>query len=127
MGKARARDDRGAVLVETVLVLPILIVLIFGMVEFGRVFNAQLQVNHAAREAARSYGITGDFTGATNRANDATTLTIVVTNTGPACDPLAFSGDAVEITVNTDVAISVPFFGSPTFTLTGVGSMRCSG
>jgi hypothetical protein len=40
------------------LVLPILLLLLFGIVEFGRLLHAQLQLQHAAREGAR-LGITG--------------------------------------------------------------------
>lgn len=38
---------------ELALVLPILIFLIFGIIEFGRVFSTQLMVTHSAREGVR--------------------------------------------------------------------------
>jgi Flp pilus assembly protein TadG len=50
---ARLRDDTGSALVEFALVAPILLVLLFGMVEFGRAFNYWLTNNHLANEAAR--------------------------------------------------------------------------
>ena len=50
---AAASDDRGAALVETAVVAPILLLLIFGIVEFGLLFGVKLDVSQGAREAAR--------------------------------------------------------------------------
>jgi TadE-like protein len=54
-GGARARGprDRGAVAVEFALVLPLLLLLIFGIIDFGRALNAQITLTQAAREGAR--------------------------------------------------------------------------
>jgi Flp pilus assembly protein TadG len=45
--------DHGAAAVELALVLPILILLIGGIIDFGLAFNAQISLTHAAREGAR--------------------------------------------------------------------------
>ena len=42
---------------EYALVLPLLLLLIFGIVDFGRYFHAALTVDHAGREAARAASI----------------------------------------------------------------------
>lgn len=47
------QGDDGASALEFALILPILLVLIMGMVEFGWVYQAELAVTHAAREGAR--------------------------------------------------------------------------
>ncbi len=52
------RDDHGQALVEMALVLSILLLLLTGIVEFGRVLSAQLVVSHASREGAR-IGVVG--------------------------------------------------------------------
>lgn len=49
-------QDRGATLVEFALVAPILFLLVFGLIEFGRYQAISTQVTTAAREAAR-FGI----------------------------------------------------------------------
>jgi Flp pilus assembly protein TadG len=51
----RLRRDRedGAVLVEFALVLPIFIVIVFGIMEAGWAFAQQVEVRNAAREGAR--------------------------------------------------------------------------
>jgi len=47
------RDEQGAALVEFVLVLPLVLLLLFGMVDFGKAFNYWNDETHLANEAAR--------------------------------------------------------------------------
>jgi Flp pilus assembly protein TadG len=47
------RDDRGSALVEFSLVLPVLLLLVFGMIEFGRAINYWIDESHLANVAAR--------------------------------------------------------------------------
>ncbi|HUV94852.1 MAG TPA: TadE/TadG family type IV pilus assembly protein [Anaerolineae bacterium] len=47
------RGQRGQTLVEFALVLPILVLLLVGMLEVGRLLNAWLIVSNGAREGAR--------------------------------------------------------------------------
>jgi len=51
-------SEQGQGLVELALVLPILLLLLFGIIEFGRVMGAGVIVTHSARDAAR-YGTVG--------------------------------------------------------------------
>lgn len=46
-------NERGAALVEFVLVLPLVLLLLFGMVDFGKAFNYWNDETHLANEAAR--------------------------------------------------------------------------
>jgi Flp pilus assembly protein TadG len=46
-------DERGVALVEFALVAPILFVLLFGMLDFGRAFNYWIDSTHLANEGAR--------------------------------------------------------------------------
>jgi uncharacterized membrane protein len=54
------RPDRGAAAVELALVMPLLLLILFGIIDFGRMFNAQITLTQAAREGARAaaYGQT---------------------------------------------------------------------
>jgi Flp pilus assembly protein TadG len=45
--------DRGAVAVELALLLPLLLLIVFGIIDFGRALNAQITLTQAAREGAR--------------------------------------------------------------------------
>lgn len=54
----RAQDKRaGQALVEFALVVPLLLILILGIVEFGRAWNVYQVITDAAREAARSAAV----------------------------------------------------------------------
>ncbi len=65
---SRQERERGAVLVELALALPILLLLLLGIIEAGLALNAQITMRQAAAEAAR--------------------LASVGENIGPACDQL---------------------------------------
>ena len=49
---ARADED-GAAAVEFALLLPLLVLLLFGLIQFGLAFNTKIQATNAAREGAR--------------------------------------------------------------------------
>src|SRR5258708_38524937 len=51
----RGRDECGAVLVEFALVLPVLLILLYGIVTTGTVYEQKISITAAAREGAR-YG-----------------------------------------------------------------------
>ena len=55
----RVRSERGAELVEFALVLPLLLVLIGGIVDFGFLFQRYEVVTNAAREGARLRSLAG--------------------------------------------------------------------
>ena len=49
----RGRRERGAAAVEMAIVLPLLLFIIAGMIDLGRLFYVQTMVTNAAREGAR--------------------------------------------------------------------------
>ena len=51
----RVRGERGAAAVEFALVLLPLCLILLGIIEFGWIFNQQISLSNAAREAARYY------------------------------------------------------------------------
>jgi Flp pilus assembly protein TadG len=51
--KKRLKDERGQTFTELAMVLPILVVLILGIAQFGLVFNNYIALTDAARAAAR--------------------------------------------------------------------------
>lgn len=55
----RRRDERGASAVEFALVLPLLLMLLFGIISTGRVYSDHLAATNAVREGAR-YGAAAD-------------------------------------------------------------------
>lgn len=55
--RRRGADERGAALVEFALVLPLVVVMTFGMMTSAMAYNNKMDLTHAAREGAR-YGST---------------------------------------------------------------------
>jgi Flp pilus assembly protein TadG len=53
------RRDDGAAAVEFALVVPLLILLVFGIINFGVLFSQQLTLNNAVREGARGTVVKG--------------------------------------------------------------------
>ena len=51
--RERMGAEGGAAAVEMALVLPLLFLLVFGIIEFGFIFNRWITVTHAAREGVR--------------------------------------------------------------------------
>lgn len=60
------REDAGAELVEAALVIPVLLMLLLGIVSFGRAYNVYQTITRAAREGARELVLTSSaMTGST--------------------------------------------------------------
>ncbi|MEX2236491.1 MAG: TadE family protein [Dehalococcoidia bacterium] len=47
------RGERGQALVEFALVLPLLLIMLFGIIDFGRALQTYITINNASREGAR--------------------------------------------------------------------------
>ncbi len=125
---ARRRvDERGAVAAEFALVLPILLILLFGMVQLGLTYQRQEAVHAAAREGARVASLpTTTTTQACNRATSALSGTgFTAAPTCTASGDCSGSSGSVIVTVIVSNSIEIPFFGSPSFDLTGLGEFRC--
>lgn len=119
------------------IVLPLLLLILIGTMEFGRVFNVQNSLTQAAREGARHAAINynkdaldveGTALGAAPTLED---LGVTVDDNASACGP------NLDVEVSTSVELGslsgfldAGWFGSPgifPMTLTGVGVMRCGG
>lgn len=59
-GRDRVRGERGAVLVEFALIAPILLVLLFGIVDFGIAMSNQVALRQGVREGARQ-GVVAEY------------------------------------------------------------------
>lgn len=122
---------------EFALVLPLLLLVIGGIVDFGRFFFAKIELTNAAREGARAAVVTTGTPspGPTDRALAAlpgvSSATVVI---NPVC-PTAGSTATVRVTVSTtfdwmilEPAMNLVGGGSALPTaVTGLAAMRCGG
>src|SRR5215468_3795453 len=53
IGGQMKREQRGATVVEAALIVPILLLFLIGILEFGRAYNEYQVLTNAAREACR--------------------------------------------------------------------------
>jgi hypothetical protein len=58
--RGRTRDDTGAAALEFALVVPVLLLLVFGIIDYGIYFSDTLAVRDGVRQAARQ-GVVQDF------------------------------------------------------------------
>jgi Flp pilus assembly protein TadG len=129
--------DRGSVAVEFALLLPVLLLLIFGIIDFGRAINDQITLTQAAREGARLASLGYSTSAVTTRAQSAATglspvPTVTVTT---ACPTGAGTGvDAVvklsyTFTFVTPVGAFAAMFGTASFgstlSLSATGEVPC--
>jgi len=128
---ARLRGERGATAVEFAFILPLLIVLVLGIAEFGRAFQVSGTLSAAAREGVRVMALQNDPAAArTAVRNAAPSLNPAVTNAQititPASCPTGATSTTVRVTVSYPMPFLTGFFGSGV-TLSGTGVMRCNG
>lgn len=108
------------------MLLPILLLLIMGMIEFSRAYNAQITLTQASREGVRVLAITKDAGQAVTATENvaATALDITRLNvTTTACN----SGDPTSVTAIYPLTYGIPFYGTATIDLSATGVMRCGG
>jgi hypothetical protein len=72
-----ARDESGQNLVEFALLLPILLLILMGIMQFGLIFNAYVTLNNAVREGARRASVYVFDTSQSPGANDAARLALL--------------------------------------------------
>lgn len=120
--------ERGAAAVEFALILPVFVLLIMGMLEFSRAYNAQISISNAAREGARVMAIYDDAATARTAAIDAAvSLSPALAAGDIAVSPATCTpGGTVEVAIDYDLPLMTGFFGI-TLPISGVGVMLCGG
>ncbi|MFT4263190.1 MAG: TadE/TadG family type IV pilus assembly protein [Nocardioides sp.] len=113
-----AGRERGAVIVEFALIFPMLMLLVFGIVDFGWMIDRDNVINNVARDAARTASLDGSYAAIVAVVTDelenvgidypgtSVSVTITCTNaTGSDCtnatnyDSYAVSGSSVKVSI----------------------------
>jgi len=118
--RGHGRGSRGQSLTEFALVLPLFFILLFGILDIGRLYNTWLTLQHALREAGR-FAVTGrSMTGSTREASIITVaqqasggiLTDVqITSQSGGSGSAGTAGDTVTISVAYDLKLITPIIG----------------
>ncbi|TET50819.1 MAG: pilus assembly protein [Actinomycetota bacterium] len=119
------KKEKGASAVEFALILPILIILIFGIFEFSIAFNNYITITHAAREGVRLAAVD---------LNNPDLKNIIIERAYPLNineDDIAIStpegteiGDPVEVEITYTFSMSIPLIGGWTIPLKNKAIMR---
>lgn len=119
--------DRGAVMVELAFILPILVMLLVGIIEFGRAYSAQVSIQGAAREGARSLALK-ESSGSVDAAVQGAAGSAQVTSVTKVACPAVVSGTTTSyasVTVNATFTFSIPFVSLGTTNMSATARMRC--
>ncbi len=125
----RPGADRGAAAVELALVFPVLLLLVCGIIDFGRAYNAQITLATAARESVRVWALGGTQTQVQDRATAAAPSMTVTATPIPSTSPCSF-GSATTVRVTTNFTYLTPMIKNLAPGLTSLSSdgvMRCGG
>ncbi|HEX6328346.1 MAG TPA: TadE/TadG family type IV pilus assembly protein [Jiangellaceae bacterium] len=121
------RADRGAVMVELALVLPVLLMLLVGIIEFGRAYNLQLTLQSAAREGAREAALGRELGEVETAVRDSARPHLLdagaVDLSQATCPEVGDAQAVVEVTET--FTFGIPFVDLADVDLTGRGAMRC--
>ena len=101
--RGRRRSDDGAAAVEFALILPIFLLLIFLLIDFGRLFYCQITLNSAAREAARAVAL---------RMTTAQ-INIAASDAAPNISGMSMNTTAMTITVVSTCAVASTTLDAP--------------
>ena len=119
-GRSLRNRERGAAWIETAVVLPVVLLLILGVIDIGRILATSAKVQEAAQEGAlfASYS-PGDYLDTRDRVLDSLSdFTIDTTDITVVCGP----GDTISVTTTHDLDLVTPWIGDmlgSTITLTG--------
>ena len=127
----RLGNERGASAVEFALIVPLLVLLVLGIAEFGHAFQVQGTLSAAAREGVRAMALQNDPVAARSAVqNAAASLSPTITNAQivimPATCPAAGGSTNIRVTISYRMPYLTGFFGSG-LNLSGTGVMRCNG
>ena len=127
----RLKNEKGQAMVEFALVLPILIMLVCGICEFGWIFSNQIIANNASREAARFAAVHLNDDGLASVRAHADSIASNYSSTFDIEIPMPTS-EQVTVNLSGKIPLLTPFFnavlespdGDDCYDLTALCTMR---
>lgn len=132
--------ERGAVAVEFALILPLLFLILFGTIEFGRVYSQYQVFQGAAREGGRCAAVAATSScNIQDRINEASGLytpvspasvqvgsgAVVAANDANAGCTNSTKGQDARVYWSQPLTLDIPFWSNVTFTTQIEGVFRC--
>ncbi|WP_438854775.1 TadE/TadG family type IV pilus assembly protein [Agromyces sp. M3QZ16-3] len=113
---------------EFALIIPVLLLLVLGIMEFSRLYNYQISLANAARSASRVMAISNDQVAAVDAAIAAApALSPALTGGNIAFSlPTCSTGARMGVTITYATTLMTGAFG-PSITLTGTAATPCGG
>ncbi|MDQ0868555.1 Flp pilus assembly protein TadG [Arthrobacter sp. V1I9] len=119
-------SERGAAAVEFAILLPLLLMLVLGTIEFGRAYNAQITLTNAARDGVRYMAIVKDPAEAKKKAQAAAaSVSTIPTSDIKLSTEVCSEGAQVTLTIKYNLSTITGIAGP--FPMTGKGVMLCGG
>lgn len=127
------RSETGAAAVEFAIILPVLIMLLFAIIQFSIAYNRKQGLHAAAREGARVAALPRTTRSEIEaRMRDALagvvsdTSGVTISLTPSETEPCKKrSGESVTVTAAYPTDVEIPLWGKKSMTLTGRGTFRC--
>lgn len=119
--------ERGAVAVEFAIVAPVLVMLLLGIMEFGRAYNAQVTLSSAAREGVRVMAIGNNTTAARTAVKNASTGLQPALADGNITITPSICTAGVQATVKITYTLTTMTGIAGPFPMEGKGVMVCGG
>ena len=119
--RSSEKTDRGAAVLEFALTVPLMLIMLVGIIEFGRAYSVVISLQGAVREGARSLAL-GD--------NSSTVDSVVRSSTAVTVDgitqtPCPVAGGTATVKANQLFTFGIPFVPLGSVTLEAKASMRC--
>ncbi|MCA0172570.1 TadE family protein [Bacillus sp. RAR_GA_16] len=113
------RSEKGQSMVEFALVLPILVMLLFGIIDFGRIFHTYLAIDHASREAARAASVgENDATIISTAVKSASNISLGAGQIAVSPGGTKSSGSDVTVTITYPISFLTPVVSNLTGPIT---------
>jgi Flp pilus assembly protein TadG len=123
----RAGGERGQSLVEVAIVLPMLLTVLLGILELATVFSNKIEVDGAARDAARAAAVarlTGNGAAAATAAARSSAGGLDLSQLGVAVQSTWVQGSLVTVTVTYPYSVKIYGMAVRSGTLSAVTRMR---